>query len=171
MDYTEYNAGHLTGQPMAEDVVVREPAVFEDPSCFASGPVLNPDEIAHFKEQGFIVKRRLIDDDAALAQAVEHLWANVPRGILRRDEPASWLDAPHEQWTDVTSPGSAASRTAIGRCARRGPPASAPSRFWSIASPTIPTRSPLPRLFSVRRSSRRAWPLPPACLRCRTHRR
>ena len=100
MDYTEYNAGHLTGQPTADDIVVREPVVFRDPPCFAKGPALNADEIAHFKEHGFLVKRRLIDDGEALSQAVEHLWSNVPRGILRRDEPASWMDAPHEHWTD-----------------------------------------------------------------------
>ena len=100
MDYTEYNAGHLTGQPRADDIVVRKPVVFEDPACFVSGPTLCTAEIAHFKEHGFVVKRRLIEDDEAFAQAVRHLWNNVPGGIMCQDEPASWLSAPREGWAD-----------------------------------------------------------------------
>ena len=101
MDYTEYAKGHLTGQPTADDVVVREPVPFQDPDCATPGPGLSSGEIAHFKAHGFIVKRRLIDDDQAFAQTAGHLWANVPRGILRRDDVGSWLDAPHERWTDA----------------------------------------------------------------------
>ena len=99
MDYTEYNAGHLTGQPTAADVVAGEPALFKDPACFAPGPTLTAAEVAYFKEHGFIVKRRLIDDREACAQAVRHLWNNAPRGTLHRDEPSGWQQA-HEKWTD-----------------------------------------------------------------------
>ena len=101
MEYTEYAKGHLTGQPPAEDARAREPVPFEDPDCFTPGTALSAGEIAHFKTHGFIVKRGLIDDEQAFREIADHLWANVPRGILRRDEPASWLDAPDEQWTDA----------------------------------------------------------------------
>lgn len=104
MGYTEYNAGHLTGQPRAEDIVIRTPEVFADPPSATRGPTLSDGEAAHFKEHGFIVKRRLIDDSEAFEQALDHLWDNVPRGILRRDEPETWLDAPHERWTDEDVP-------------------------------------------------------------------
>ena len=101
MEYTEYAKGHLTAQPTADDVVVREPRPFTDPDCATPGPSLSAGEIAHFKTHGFIVKRRLIDDDEAFAQIAEHLWANVPRGVLQRNDPASWIDAPEAQWTEA----------------------------------------------------------------------
>ena len=91
---------HLTGQPTADDVVVREPVPFEDPGCFTPGTALSAGEIEHFKTHGFIVKRGLIHDSQAFRQIADHLWANVPRNILRRDEPASWLDGAEAQWTD-----------------------------------------------------------------------
>ncbi len=122
MGYTEYNIGHPTGQPAAEDVVVREPVPFVDPECTKPGPELSAGEIAHFKEHGFLVKRRLIDDDDAFARIADYLWDNVPRGILRRDDVASWLDSPHEQWTDedVEQVG----RLAYGNWKMRSPSAS-----------------------------------------------
>ena len=100
MEYTEYAKGHLTGQPTADDVVVREPVPFEDPGCFTPGTALNAGEIEHFKSQGFIVKRGLIHDSRAFRKVADHLWAHVPRNILRRNEPQTWLDAAEEQWTD-----------------------------------------------------------------------
>ena len=100
MGYTEYNLGHATGQPTAADAAPREPVTFADPGCATSGPRLSAGEVAHFKEHGFLVKRRLIDDDEAFARIADYLWANAPRGILRRDDPTGWLDSPHEKWTD-----------------------------------------------------------------------
>ena len=99
MDYTEYNVGHLTGQPPAEDAVPKTPKPFRDPAGAAPGPGLSAAEVAHFKEHGFIVKRRLLDDDDAFRQAADHLWRNVPRALLRRDDPGTWLEPAAEQWT------------------------------------------------------------------------
>ena len=104
MEYTEYALGHASGQPKAPEIVVREPVVFEDPDWVTPGPMLAPAEIAHFKDQGFIVKRRLIDDADAFAEVVDHLWTNVPRQILRRDDPETWLDAPGEKWAEEDIP-------------------------------------------------------------------
>ena len=96
--------GHASGQPKAPEIVVREPVVFEDPDCVTPGPTLSAAEIAHFKEQGFIVKRGLIDDPDVFTEIVDYLWTNVPRQILRRDAPATWLDAPEEKWDDEDVP-------------------------------------------------------------------
>ena len=101
MDYTEYNAGHLTGQPPAADAQPRAPAPFRDPAGATSGPALAPDEIAHFKEHGFLVKRRLLADDEACQQAIDHLWGKAPEGTLRRDDPGTWLAIPEGRWTDA----------------------------------------------------------------------
>ncbi|MCY3839217.1 MAG: phytanoyl-CoA dioxygenase family protein [Gammaproteobacteria bacterium] len=104
MEYTEYNVGHASGQPKAPEVAVRDPVVFEDPDFLAPSPTLNAAEVAHFKEQGFIVKRGLIDDEEAFEQTIDYLWSNVPRQVLRRDDPASWLDSPGEKWTEDDIP-------------------------------------------------------------------
>ena len=94
MDYTEYNAGHLTGQPKADDIAIREPETFaDDPACASSSPTLTRADIACFKEHGFVVKRGLIDDPSVFAQVADHLWNNVPRGVLRRDDAKTWLAA------------------------------------------------------------------------------
>ena len=93
MAFAEYNSGHLTGQPKAEDIALREPIAYRDLADRVPGATLSADEIGHFKARGFLVKRRLVDDDEALAMAVDHLWNNVPRGLLRRDDPTSWLNA------------------------------------------------------------------------------
>lgn len=109
MGYTEYNAGHLTGQPTADDVRVREPIPFADSGPqraidAASATTLTGDEIARFKEQGFIVKRRLIDDPEAFAQIADHLWASVPYSTFRRDDAETWFHPAHEKWRDEDIP-------------------------------------------------------------------
>ncbi len=100
MEYTEYNAGHLTAQPKAADIAIREPQQFVDPPCAGSAPALSAAEAAHFKEHGFLVKRRLLDTAETFAQVIDHFWRNAPPGTLRRDDPASWLEAPREKWTE-----------------------------------------------------------------------
>ena len=100
MDYTEYNAGHLTGQAAAADVRVREPVVFRDLDGAAAGAALSAGEIAHFKEQGFVVKRGLIDDADAFAQVADYLWGKVPYDTFRRQDVRTWFDAAHETWRD-----------------------------------------------------------------------
>ena len=125
MDYTEYNAGHLTGQPKADDIAVREPEVFADAGSPSSGPTLADADIAHFKERGFIVKRGLIDDASVFSQIDDHLWDNVPRGVLRRHDPKTWLAAWNGNgengsfWRDEDVP-------RVGRCAHGN---------WKMRSP------------------------------------
>ena len=74
--------------------------------CFviwmAQPPVraLSAGEIAHFKEQGFVVKRGLIDDAGAFAQVADYLWGKVPYDTLRRQDARTWFDAAHETWRD-----------------------------------------------------------------------
>ena len=96
----DYNIGHATSQQIAEDVVIRKTRGFVDPDFANAEASLNDAEVAHFKEHGFIVKRRLLDDETTFARVVEYIWENVPRGILKRDDPQTWLDAPHERWTE-----------------------------------------------------------------------
>ena len=96
----DYNVGHPTSQPVADDVALRETAIFADAELAASTRSLSEDEIAHFKVHGFIVKRGVINDGRVLGNVVDHVWKNVPRGILQRDDPRTWLDAPHDKWTD-----------------------------------------------------------------------
>ena len=101
MAYTEYNAGHLSGQPVAAGIAPRASVPFEDPPGASSTPTISAAEAAHFKRHGFLVKRGLIDDADVFREVRDHFWGNVPRDVLRRDDPASWLDAPHERWTDA----------------------------------------------------------------------
>lgn len=96
----DYNVGHATSQPVADDVVVREAEIYTDDESVTPAASLSADEIAHFKARGFIVKRGLIDDDDAFGKVLDHVWNNVPRDIMRRDDVRTWLDAPHEKWTE-----------------------------------------------------------------------
>ena len=104
MEYTEYAVGHAAAQPRAKEIIPRDPTVFGDPDFLTPGPTLGPAEVEHFKDRGFLVKRGLIDDDKAFGQIIDHLWSNVPRGILKADDPATWLDAPHEKWAEADVP-------------------------------------------------------------------
>ena len=101
MEYTEYAVGHATTQPKSDDIVVREPVAFVDPPCATAGPTLSSGEIAHFKTHGFLVKRRLIDDDDAFDRILDHLWSSVPRGLLCRDDADTWFDIPQDAWTEA----------------------------------------------------------------------
>ena len=54
--------------------------------------LLSPGDAAFFKENGYLVKKRLLDP-ASLAPIVDHVWANAPACVDRSD-PASWVDPP-----------------------------------------------------------------------------
>lgn len=96
----EYNQGHASGQPVAKDVRLLEPTIYSDFSESSPSWHPNTDEVAHIVEHGFLVKRGLVDDRAALHRAVDLLWNNVPRDILNRDDPKTWIDYPHEKWRE-----------------------------------------------------------------------
>ncbi len=96
----EYNQGHASGQPVDKDVRVHEPRIYSDLAESSKEWQPNVDEVAHFVEKGFLVKRGLVDDKEALQKAVDLLWNNVPRGIMARDDPRTWVDYPHEKWLE-----------------------------------------------------------------------
>ena len=95
----DYNEGHPSSVKISEDVEFLEPTVFNDPAEFTNDDVFNSDEIAHYKEHGFVVKRGLVNSPDSFEQALDFMWENVPREILDRNDPATWIDAPHEKWT------------------------------------------------------------------------
>ncbi len=76
-----------------------EPEVYRDTLPGSHDVELTQPEIRQFKERGFLVKRGLIDDSAGLEHIVEYMWKHVPHGVLRRDDPSTWLDKPHRKWT------------------------------------------------------------------------
>ena len=96
----EYNQGHGSSHAIDEKVHIREPTIYADPPELSRNGSLSVDDVAHFVEQGFLVKRGLVCDDAALASAVDLLWANVPRDIIDRGNPATWIDSPDEKWVE-----------------------------------------------------------------------
>ena len=95
----DYNEGHPSSAKIAEDVKFRDPEIYQDQIKSIDVDVFNSDEIAHFKEQGYVVKRKLINDPETFAKVVDYMWENVPRNIVKRDDPATWVDSPHERWT------------------------------------------------------------------------
>jgi hypothetical protein len=84
---------------VAEDVVIRDPQVFVDPG-FANGELtLSEAEVAFFKENGFIVKRGLLDEKETFERIVDYVWENMPTETVKRDDPQTWPNAPNGQWT------------------------------------------------------------------------
>ena len=69
----DYNVGHASSQPVAEDIVVRQATVYEDPGFATSEPSLNAQESAFFKDRGYLVKRGLIDDSQTFRRVVDHV--------------------------------------------------------------------------------------------------
>lgn len=96
----DYNVGHPTSQPIGDGVVIREKQYFVDPESSTTDTSISTDEAEFFKANGFLVRRRLIDEPEVYRQVVDRVWDNVPRGIMQRNNAASWLDAPHKKWTD-----------------------------------------------------------------------
>lgn len=56
-----------------------------------------PDDIRHFKQHGFFVKRGLLADEP-LADIRRYMWARVPRQLMTESNPDSWLARPHRKW-------------------------------------------------------------------------
>ena len=55
----DYNEGHPATLSIADYLPLPKPTPFQDPVYFTRAPDLNDNEIAHFKRDGFIVKRGL----------------------------------------------------------------------------------------------------------------
>ena len=97
---TDYKAMRAKMPQIAEDVVIRDPQVLVDP-YFANGdPTLSKAEVEYFKKNGFIIKRGLLNEPETFKRTVDHLWNNVPREIIKRSDPQTWPNAPHDQWTE-----------------------------------------------------------------------
>ena len=85
---------------VAEDVVIHDPITFEDPAFTNGSPTLSEEEIAFFKENGFLIKRGLLDDKKNFERISNYVWENMPREIVKRDDIQTWFNAPHGQWTE-----------------------------------------------------------------------
>ena len=99
----DYNEGHPATLPIADYLPPPEPTPFQDPVYFTRAPDLNDNEIAHFKRDGFIVKRGLIDDPAVFAEVVDLIWSKVPRELMRRHDPETWVSPVDSEWTETDS--------------------------------------------------------------------
>lgn len=95
----DYNTGHASAQEIAADIAVPPARSYEDQFQNSSN-TLTAAEIEFFKSEGYLVKRGVIDDSELFGQVIDHLWNHVPRQILVRDDPETWLDAPHRKWTE-----------------------------------------------------------------------
>lgn len=95
----DYNTGHGTTQEIDPAILIKD-AVPHPDLYSGAGAVLTPADVEFFKRQGYLVKRGVIDDQALFDEVLDYLWAQVPRGVLERDNPASWLNQPHERWTE-----------------------------------------------------------------------
>ena len=78
-----YNEGHPATLPISRNLPPSEPVTFTDPDYFECKLSLNGDEAAHFKREGFIIKRGLIDDTKIFCKVVNFIWTKVPRSLLR----------------------------------------------------------------------------------------
>lgn len=76
----DYNTGHPTSQPIADEVILRKTVIHTDPLIGSTGPSLGDEEISYFKRQGFLVKRGLIHDPVTFDRVIDYVWENVPRG-------------------------------------------------------------------------------------------
>ena len=67
-----------------------EPIPYEDRLEGADQVKLSKAEIEHFKSQGFIVKRGLLNDQEGLRRIEDYFWEHVPDYYMRRDETSTW---------------------------------------------------------------------------------
>lgn len=99
----DYNEGHPATLPISPDLPLPEPTAFVDPEYFQSGPSLTEAEAAHFKRDGFLVKRGLLSDGAVFHKIRASIWRHVPRGLMSPDDPETWIDPPEDQWQEEDS--------------------------------------------------------------------
>lgn len=104
MNYTEYNEGHASAQPIADDVHFKPVQLLNADLGNSDNKSLSNEEIESFKLRGFLVKRRVLQDSKALNAALNHFWERVPRGIIQRDDPNTWWDSPHSKLKEEDVP-------------------------------------------------------------------
>ena len=79
--------------------VLKDPEPLVHPDFTNGDPTLSEAEVAFFKENGFLVKRGLLDEPEVFEKVVGSVWDNVPRDLVKRDDPTTWIDAPQGEWT------------------------------------------------------------------------
>lgn len=95
----DYNVGHPTTKPIAEDVKYLPSETARDATASNRPFTLERTDVAFFKQHGYLIKRGLLaDQTSAIQEANEHFWANVPGHGLRKDDPATWVDKPTSHW-------------------------------------------------------------------------
>jgi len=107
-----FEGSGLHGLPIGKDVVFHEsevlvrpefkngdPTLVDGPEFTNGDPTLSEAEVAFFKEHGFLVKRGFLDEKETFERIVDFVWENVPRELVKRDDPKTWIDAPHGEWT------------------------------------------------------------------------
>ena len=99
----DYNEGHPATLPISSDLPLSEPVTLMDLDYFDCKPSLNGDEAAHFKREGFIFKRGLIDDTKIFHKVVDFIWTKVPHGLLRRENSDTWTNPADDDWTEADS--------------------------------------------------------------------
>ncbi|MEM7018571.1 MAG: phytanoyl-CoA dioxygenase family protein [Pseudomonadota bacterium] len=96
----DYNQGHVTSESIPQDIEIPTALIHEDADTQASQALnWSVNEIEFFKINGYILKRGVIQDETLFTQVIDHLWANVPRDVIQRDNPDTWFNKPHERWT------------------------------------------------------------------------
>lgn len=96
-----FEGSRLHGLPIGKDVVLLEPEPLSHPDFTNGDTTLSEAEVAFFKEQGFLVKRGLLDEPETFQRIIDHVWAHVPDGLVDRDDPETWIDAPQGDWTSA----------------------------------------------------------------------
>ena len=104
VDYTEYNEGHASAQPIGPDVKIRPVRSLPGDMSNAERTSLKADEVSAFQSRGFLVKRGVLSKSETLTIALDYFWSKVPHSILQRDDPDTWLDSPHEKWEEEDIP-------------------------------------------------------------------
>ena len=97
----DYNEGHPATLPIPDELTLPEPITFTDPCYFDRDLSLNGNEVDHFKREGFVVKRGLIDNPELFSKVVDLIWSKVPRGLMQRDDIDTWVAPADDAWTEA----------------------------------------------------------------------
>lgn len=88
---------HGIYRALPDDIVIQEPEIYTTRLKGDDTADLSPDEIAHFKDQGFIVKRGLVDERSELRDLIDYIWEHIPQNVMERNDPASWSNGPEDR--------------------------------------------------------------------------
>lgn len=93
---------------MDNDKVIQDPVPYEANLSGNGDLALSTSEVLHFKREGFIVKRALVQSNDTFRDIVDYVWETVPKGAMSRDDPSTWLNEPSRRW-----PAGAAARVGV----------------------------------------------------------